>query len=170
MIYLLPMTKELCRKYMQKFIVDPVLFKDKTQYKPYVYSEEECDAYFERYKQMGRVHMAIMRNDEPIGELILKKIDYTNKHCTLGISMRSDEFKNKGYGTAAEILALKYAFDKIGMDTVYADTLHNNKRSQHVLRKVGFTETHTDDTFRYYRCKRSTWMPPECAELSHAGF
>lgn len=161
MIYLVPMTKELCRKYMQKFVVDPALFEDETKYKPYVYVEEECDAYFDRYKQMGRIHMAIMLNDEPIGELILKKIDHKKKHCTLGISMRSDEFKNKGYGTTAEILALEYAFDEMGMKTVYADALHNNKRSLHVLQKVGFIQTHEDDTFRYYRCDRSSWERPE---------
>ena len=52
---------------------------------------------------MGRVFLAVMLDDEPIGEVILKSIDCEKKHCTLGICMRSDAYKNKGYGTEAEI-------------------------------------------------------------------
>ena len=101
---------------------------------------------------MGRVFLAIMVNEAPIGEIILKNIDTDQKCCTLGIHLQNDSIKNKGYGTKAEILALRYAFADMKINTVYADAIHKNKRSQHVLRKVGFTETHQDDAFIYYRC------------------
>lgn len=82
----------------------------------------------------------------------------------MGIAMRSDEFKNKGYGTVAEILALEHAFNKPGMETVFADTLKKNKRSQHVLEKVGFVKTHSDDMFVYYRCDQTGWRAPDVSE------
>lgn len=156
-IRLQPMTLEICRIYMQGFIPDPALFADPNTYKPYIYNESACDHYFLRYQQLGRVHMAVMLGSEPIGEVILKNIDYQNKYCAMGISLQHDRYKNKGYGTKAESLALNYAFTEMGMETVFADALINNQRSRHVLEKVGFIKTHQDDTFQYYRCDKATW-------------
>ena len=156
-ICLEPMTKELAKRYFTNFEVDPMLFMDGQPYKPYVYKESAAEATVDRYAQMGRVYLAIMRNGEPIGEIILKKIDHQAKHCTLGISLQRDEFKNQGYGTVAECFALQYAFRELNMETVYADSLIKNTRSQHVLEKVGFTQTHRDDSFVYYRCDRAGW-------------
>ena len=48
-------------------------------------------------------------------------------------------------------------FLKLGMETVFADTLLDSKRSQHVLEKVGFQETHRDNTFVYYQRKWAEW-------------
>ena len=155
------MTKELARAYFQKFEMDPALLLDGQEFKPYVYSVEKSDATVERYKQLGRVYLAVMLNEEPIGEIILKKIDRTQKHCTLGISLRSDEFKNRGYGTTAEILALEFAFHQLNMESVFADAVRKNTRSQHVLQKVGFIETSRDDSFIYYRCDKADWNAPK---------
>ena len=159
-ICLCKMTKELARKYYKYFEMDPCLFLDMRKFQPYIYSEEKADATVDRNQQLGRVFMAIMQGDEPIGEVILKNIDLDQKACTLGIHMQNDTVKNKGYGTQAEVLAIQYAFDKLKLDTVYADAIHKNKRSRHVLQKVGFQETHQDDQFIYYECRKATWMPP----------
>jgi RimJ/RimL family protein N-acetyltransferase len=156
-ICLVAMTRELCHTYMRNFVPDPALFAPGQPYKPYCYEITACDAYFDRHKSLGRIHLAILLNEEPIGEVILKKIDWSAMCCTIGISLQCDHWKNKGYGTRAEILALEFAFEQMKLDTVYADAIHKNKRSQHVLVKVGFRETHWDDTFIYYRCDRATW-------------
>ena len=146
------MTEKLCREYFKGFQMDPDMFVDMSQFRPYIYSAETCDATVDRYRQMGRVYLAVMLDDDPIGEVVLKNIDRDKQCCTLGIHLQNDSVKNKGYGTCAEILALRYAFEELHLQTVYADALHKNKRSQHVLEKVGFRETHRDDTFVYYRC------------------
>ena len=156
-ISLAPMTKALCRAYMAGFVQDIALFADPEKFQPYVYREAECDAYFERHRSLGRIHFAIMHRDNPIGEIILKKIDRDHKHCTLGICMQRDEWKNRGFGTQAERLALQYAFDTLGLDAVFADSLLGNKRSQHVLEKVGFQKISQDQDFIYYRCDRADW-------------
>lgn len=154
------MTKELFRQYNQEFQYDPDIFMDIQKMPTYVFSETASDASYERQIALGRLHMAIMLETEPIGEIILKNIDWENHHCTLGIHLKNDSLKNCGYGTQAEILLLQYAFDRLGMETVYADAILKNERSQHVLQMVGFTETGKDDTFRYYRCDKSTWCIP----------
>ena len=154
------MNQELARRYFRKFVVDPALFLDSQPYQPYQYTEEKADAVVERYRQMGRVYLAVMLGDEPIGEVILKNINWEQKYCTMGISLRSDKFKNQGYGTAAEILALLNAFNQMDMETVFADSILKNTRSRHVLEKVGFSETHQDASFAYYRCDRNSWRNP----------
>ena len=159
-ICLCPMTKELARKYFRGFIVDPVLFLPGQEYRSYVYTEGKADAAVDRHLRLGRIYLAVMRGNEPIGEIVLKNIDSEKHHCTMGISLRSDDVKNRGYGTEAEIQALRYAFVQMGMETVFADSVINNVRSQHVLEKVGFIETHRDDSFIYYRCDRNSWTEP----------
>jgi len=96
-----------------------------------------------------------MLGDQPIGEVILKNIDQDAKHCTMGISLQCDRWKDKGYGTEAEKLVLRHAFRNLGMQIVHADALLGNLRSQRVLRKAGFTEIRRDEAFVYYECRTS---------------
>ena len=97
---------------------------------------------------------AIMLGDKAIGELQLKQIDHDKKECSLSIHMQNDAVKGRGYGTQAERLAVKTAFDELGMAAVNADTIRKNTRSQHVLEKVGFRSVGEDETFKYYRIER----------------
>jgi RimJ/RimL family protein N-acetyltransferase len=159
-VCLVTMSQELARRYFSGFIIDPALFMDGQEFRPYVYSEDKADEVVSRYEKLGRIYMAVMLDGDPIGEIVFKDIDSARKTCTLGISLQSDQYKNKGYGTQEEILALKYAFNAMGMQTVFADSILKNTRSQHVLKKVGFAETHRDDSFVYYRCDRDTWKHP----------
>lgn len=65
--------------------------------------------------------------------------------------MQNDGVKEHGYGTRAERLVLKYAFDVLGMVAVNADTVLKNTRSQHVLEKAGFQYIREANGFKYYR-------------------
>ena len=150
-INLTPMTLELARQFYREFKLDPDLFEDKAKYVPFSYSNEFSDNRVRRYAEMGRVFMAVMLGRKPIGEIVLKNIDVEQKTCELGITMINDTYKNRGYGTAAEKLILKYAFKEMGMQTVFADALIGNTRSQHVLEKVGFVRISEDEHFIYYR-------------------
>ena len=160
-IRLCKMTKDLCRRYHEQFTHDPAMFMDMDRFAPYVYNLTHADAHWQRQQDLGRVHLAVMLDEDPIGDLVLKSIDRSKGCCTLGIHLQNDSVKNKGYGTRAEVLALKYAFEELDLSVVYADAIHKNTRSQHVLEKVGFQELGRDDTFIYYRCDRDTWICPE---------
>lgn len=95
-----------------------------------------------------------MVEDEMVGEVILKNIE-PGKCATLGISMKNAGFKDKGFGTRAERLAIDYVFYKLGIPVLYADSILTNTRSQHVLEKAGFRETGRDETFVYYKISQS---------------
>ena len=53
------------------------------------------------------------------------------------------------------MLLIRYAFECLGMNTIYADAVKKNTRSQHVLEKVGFYLYGEDDMFKLYRYDRA---------------
>lgn len=160
-INLCKMTNILVRRFFDGFANDPSVYADAGAMTPYVYSAEAADAYWQRQQSLGRIHLAVMLAQEPIGEVILKRIDRQRRCCTLSIHLKNDSVKNCGYGTAAEILTLHYAFDELGMETVYADALQKNTRSRRVLEKAGFQEIHVEGVYHYYICNKAAWIPPE---------
>ena len=153
-IYLCKMTKSLARRFFEGFVLDPILFTDAADHSPYEYSPERADAYFEKQLRLCREYLAIMVDDTPVGEIILKNFDLHSRCCTLSIHLQNNSVKDKGYGTQAEILALEYTFQELKMDTVYADAVMQNLRSQHVLEKVGFRLIREEGDFRYYACTK----------------
>ena len=153
-ITLTPITRPLCHEFYRGFENDPDIFMDMTRFAPYEYTPEKADRYFEEQQTPDRIVFMIMENSKPVGEVKLKYIDRETKQCSLGIHLQNDHTKNRGVGTAAERMALDYAFNVLGMETVNADAVLKNKRSQHVLEKVGFVFVREDDTFRYYVCRR----------------
>lgn len=153
-VTLAPMTRPLCHEYFRGFENDPDIFMDMSLFAPYKYTPERVDRYFEKQQSPGRSMFIIMLDGKPVGEVGFKHIDHAKKECELTIHLQNDGVKNRGIGTAAERLALDYAFETLGMETVNADAVLKNRRSQHVLEKVGFTFVREDGTFRYYQCRR----------------
>ena len=148
------MTRELCHELYKSWENDPAIYMEMDLFAPYQYNETAVNRYFDSRQNPSRILFAIMRDGRPIGELQLKQIDPESKECTLSIHMQNDTVKGLGYGTYAEKLALKYAFDVLGMAVVNADTVVKNTRSQHVLEKIGFQLIGERDGFKYYRCVR----------------
>lgn len=153
-IELKKLTRELCHELFKGWSNDASIYMDMSLFKPYSYNKASVDRYFDSKNEPSRIIFAIMLDDKPIGELQLKRIDWEKAECTLSIHMQNDTVKEKGYGTQAERMAVKYAFDELGMVAVNADTIMKNTRSQHVLEKVGFHFVGEDGAFKYYRIER----------------
>lgn len=149
-----PMTRQMCHEFYKGFQNDPAIFMDMSRFKAYEYRTETVDRYFDSNTVPGRRLFAIMVEGQIIGECKLKNIDPDKGECSMGIHLLDDSVKGKGYGTQAERLLLKYAFEELGMKAVHADVVLKNERSRHVLEKVGFRFVREDDTFRYYRCEK----------------
>ena len=154
MIELKKMTRELCHELYKSWSNDASIYMDMSLFKPYSYNKASVDRYFDSKNEPSRIIFAIMLDGKPIGELQLKQIDLEKAECTLSIHMQNDAVKDKGYGTQAEQLAVKYAFDELGMVAVNADTIMKNTRSQQVLETVGVHLIGEDGTFKYYRIER----------------
>lgn len=148
------MTRELCHRLFQGWENDPDIYADMGRFGAYHYNEAAVNRYFDAKQNDSRVMLAVMKKAAPIGEVQLKQIDREKGECTLSIHMQNDAVKGRGYGTRAEQLAVRYAFDMLGLRAVNADTIVKNTRSQHVLEKVGFQYLKEEDGFRYYRLQR----------------
>ena len=158
-IRLVPMTPEMYHQYFREYENDPDLCPDRAKYVHYVYSGERADRYIRRQADLKRIPLAIMRGDEIVGEILLKNIE-ERRSATLSITLKNAAFKDRGYGTRAEILAVQYVFSELDIPVLYADALRSNTRSQHVLEKAGFTLTGEDEDFKYYRIDRPAADPP----------
>lgn len=151
-IYLKPMTKSMYHEFFKEYENDIELYYNKSEFKPYVYSEEKVDNYISRQEKLKRKCFAIMLNDVIVGEVKLYNIK--PHQATLGITMKNDKYKNLGYGTIAEKFVTKYAFDKLKVNKVIARCVVTNKRSRHVLQKVGFTQTSRNKIYAYYKLEK----------------
>lgn len=151
-------TKELWHEFYKGLEFDPATFPDADAFVHYQYDAEKVAQDFEKKsKAVDRKEFIIMCKEKVVGNLHLKHIDNEKKVCELAIHMMNDSCKNKGYGTQAERLALEYAFETLKMQTVFADAITKNTRSQHVLEKVGFCQIKEDDEYKYYRLDFETW-------------
>lgn len=148
-----PMTPEMYHAFFREYQNDLDLYIDKKAYAPYVYEEEKVNRYIQRQIDLNRKPFAIMAGGEIVGELIIKNI--VECQCaTLGLTMKNTRYKDRGFGTKAELLAIQYVFNELDIPTLYADAILSNKRSQHVLEKVGFRLIKEEGNFRFYRIDR----------------
>lgn len=118
----------------------------------FVYDNEKVDRYYRnKVLDTSRCFFAICHNDKTIGEIQLKRIDLEKLCGTLSIHLVNDTFKGKGYGTEAQQLLIDYAINILELKTIYADAVHRNNRSKHILGKLGFEHLYDDDVLTYYK-------------------
>ena len=149
------MTLPLCHTLFRGWENDPAIYDDPSLFKPYRYDPDWVDRYYAAKQRPDRIVTAIMRDGQPIGELQFKQIDRGTGTCVLSIHMQNDKVKGKGYGTQATRLALDYAFHVLGLQSVHADCIRKNTRSQHILEKTGFQWVKDEGIFRFYRIDRN---------------
>lgn len=152
-VYLLPMTAEMYHEYFKEYQNDPDLYIDKRAYTPYAYEEEKVNRYIQRQIDFKRKVFAIMHKDEMVGELVIKNI-VEHRSATMGLALKNAGYKDRGFGTKAEQLAIQYVFKDLDIPVLYADSILSNTRSQHVLEKVGFTLIKEEGDFKYYCIER----------------
>ena len=152
-ITLAPMADDMYHRYLKEYDNDPDLYLPGQPYAHYVYSAERVERYIRRQKNLHRVPLAILLGDEIVGEIVIKNIE-PHRCATFGIALKNQSFKDRGIGTQAEKLLIRYVFDEMDIPTLYADTIRSNTRSQHILEKFGFLRTGEDENFLYYQLDR----------------
>lgn len=152
-VWLKPMTAQMYHEYFREYQNDPDLHLDPGACTAYTYDAQNVERYIKRQEDLNRRTFAIMHGGEMVGEIIIKNIE-PGKCATMGLSMKNAHFKDRGFGTRAERLAVRYVFDELDIPVLYADALITNSRSQHVLEKVGFRLIREEGDFRYYCIER----------------
>ena len=159
-VSLIKMTRNTMHAFFKNFAYDPLALGEE-QASVYVYDQEIVDQIYDKHQKQGKQHFAIMHEGQVIGDIYLKHINFVSQTCEMGIHIVNDKYKGKGYGTQAEMILLAYAFNKLNMKAVYANTLINNERSMHVLKKAGFIEVYRNAQTVHFECRKSSW---KCTE------
>jgi RimJ/RimL family protein N-acetyltransferase len=96
------------------------------------------------------VGIVVREKDQFIGVLGLHQLDNRNRHAKFGITLGDKNCWNKGYGTEATTVILRFAFQTLNLNRVWLHVYEFNERAQHVYEKIGFrTEGRMrQDTFR----------------------
>lgn len=145
-ITLAPYTTKRCHEVYINYVSDSFMTYDE-----FHYDKERINQYYKiKVEDPTRHFFAIVYNEKTVGEIQLKYINETEKYGTLSIIIANDQFKNKGIGTEAIKLMLKYAKEHLQFIKVYGDAIHRNHRSQHVLEKIGFKYIREDNDLKYY--------------------
>lgn len=106
------------------------------------------DAIAERNWHQGRSRSAhpgdivfavvLKEGDRYIGNIGLHGIDWINGVATTGAVIGEADCRNRGYGTEAKMLVLKYAFDELRLERIESKVLATNGRSLRALEKQGY--------------------------------
>lgn len=77
------------------------------------------------------------RAGNPVGDIMLFGVDWTDRKAEIGFAIDPDE-AGQGYATEPADLALRHAFDGMGLHRVHAKVVSGNEPSMRVLEKLGF--------------------------------
>jgi len=102
----------------------------------------ETKWYEEASAAQDSVHFTIYALPEPrpVGATSLEGIDHRNRTATFGILIGEPEDRNRGYGTEATRLILRYAFGALGLHNVMLTVFEFNPAGIRAYEKVGFRE------------------------------
>jgi RimJ/RimL family protein N-acetyltransferase len=75
-----------------------------------------------------------------IGNVGLHKVDMRHRHAEIGIFIGSSDERGKGYGFDAIVTCLRFAFDTLGLNSVFLGAFAPNQGPIDLYRKIGFTE------------------------------
>lgn len=92
----------------------------------------------ERRRDVFRCIVALQDNGEAIGTLILSDIDQKNATGHIHIKMSRNGGRGKGYGTDAVNTIVRYAFEELRLNCIYANILVYNKVSIKLFERCGF--------------------------------
>ena len=90
--------------------------------------------------------------DKPIGYVCLKGINRDNSSAEMGIAIMEKEYRSQGFGTEALKLALRYAFEELGLATVGLTVFPSNERAIKAYEKAGFIKRKT---------LKKSWLMPD---------
>lgn len=84
--------------------------------------------------------IVVRAEDRLIGTVGLHRIDPIARRATLGISIGERAYHNRGYGTEAVRLILRFGFEELNLHRVELSVLADNIRAIRCYQKVGFVQ------------------------------
>lgn len=86
-----------------------------------------------------------------VGTTGFKNIDWITRSTEYGIAIYDANYWNKGIGTEATKLMLKYGFEYLNLNRIWLRVFENNPRAIRVYEKCGFIHEGRERQGRYYK-------------------
>jgi RimJ/RimL family protein N-acetyltransferase len=83
-------------------------------------------------------HVRTISDDKLIGFVALHTIEWNNATAMLSVGIGEPDYRDRGYGSEALRLVLRYAFEELNLFRVGLDVIAANDRAVHVYEKLGF--------------------------------
>lgn len=83
-------------------------------------------------------------NNELIGHLIMRYIDYDKKELRFGFVINNINYRGKGYGKEMLKLAIDYAFKNFSFNVLSLVVFEENQVAYNCYKSVGFIENNSD--------------------------
>ncbi|WJE17189.1 GNAT family protein [Halobacillus sp. ACCC02827] len=102
--------------------------------------KEIIDRYRKFREDSSRRDFAIClrEGDRVIGDLAIVDIDQDNRKAGFRISLHAGAYQNKGYGTEAVKLAVRYTFKELELNRLELEVYSHNIRGIKAYEKAGF--------------------------------
>ncbi|PJN61231.1 hypothetical protein PAEAM_24050 [Paenibacillus sp. GM1FR] len=102
------------------------------------YSEKQLEDEGETKNKEVYFRLRTHEEDTLIGFVVIHGIEWNNRCGQLAIGIGLAKHRNKGYGTEALNLILRYAFHEMNLDRVGLDVIAYNAKAIRSYEKVGF--------------------------------
>ncbi|MEO0899857.1 MAG: GNAT family N-acetyltransferase [Bacteroidota bacterium] len=103
--------------------------------------------------------MITYEKEELIGEISLH-IEEPHEKAHLGYWL-GEPFWNQGFTTEAVEAVLKFGFEKLGLELIYASTVKENVASQRVLLKNGFIQQDQEGKLLVFVIRKENYEQPD---------
>lgn len=87
-----------------------------------------------------RLAICLKENDKYIGNTNLTSINWINRTAEFSIFVGDKNQWGKGFGKEATILMLKYAFEELNLNRIYAFVREDNTKAINLDKKIGFVQ------------------------------
>ena len=116
------------------------------------YTKKQIKEFVEKelFSEGVSVHFFMIRSledDRIIGEIGLDGVQWSHGDSFVGIGIGERELWNKGYGTDAMNVLLRYAFDELNLHRVSLTVFEYNPRAIRSYEKVGFVREGSERKF-----------------------
>lgn len=106
-------------------------------------TREEHECWLKNKVETGKVQQFIIiekESNNPIGSVYLRDIDYNNSKAEFGIFIGEKTGLNKGYGTLAAKIIIKYAFNQLELNKIFLRVFEYNSYAVRSYEKAGFIQ------------------------------
>jgi ribosomal-protein-alanine N-acetyltransferase len=137
-IYFRPLEREDA-PLLRDYINDPEVTRTLTIHRPInLETEVESLARLGKNDSLIFVGICLKENDRLIGALDLRLGDFRDRHAVFGISIGAKDEWNKGYGTEATKLIVRYGFQTLNLNRISLRVYEFNPRAMRTYEKCGF--------------------------------